>query len=57
MRSHEGKRKGKERSVYSEVQCSMGDDHMVCPVDRQTHANENITFPQLYWWAVINQYE
>ena len=25
------------------------------PLDKQTHNTENITFPQLRWWAVINR--
>ena len=44
-------------SLYSEVQCIMGNGHMgplPYPVDRKmTDTTENITFPQLRWPVVI----
>ena len=44
---------GREGALYSEVQCIMVNGHMgtFC-VNRQTDTSENITFPQLCWWAV-----
>ena len=41
---------------YSEVLCIISNGHMGIPlplVDRQIHASENTTFPQLRWRAVI----
>ena len=45
--------------MRSKVQCIMGNGHMGSPfpVDRMTDwwadTIENITFPQLHWWAVM----
>ena len=51
------------RDLYSKIQCLegvwepvqwvMGNGHMAPPVNRQTDTTENITFPQLRWWAVL----
>ena len=41
-------------ALYSEVQCIMGNGHMESP-HGQTDSNENITFPQLRWRAVIRR--
>ena len=38
--------------LYNEVQCIMGNGHMVTPLDTDRHTCENITFPQLCWQAV-----
>ena len=46
-------------SLYREVQCIMRNDHMgPLWTDRhtQTHTTENVTFPQLRWWVVINSH-
>ena len=45
---------GQWGSVYSEVQCIMGNGHMGTPPWTHTHKHtcENITFPQLRWRAV-----
>ena len=42
-------------SMYSEVQCIMGNGHMGHPCGQtewQTHMTENIAFPQLHWWLL-----
>ena len=46
-------------SLCGEVQCIMGNGQMgpPPPVNRQTHTTENITFVQLRWRAVINEFK
>ena len=52
MSAVRGGGRARDGGLYSEVECIMGNGHMVTPVDRQTHIRENITFPQLHWRAV-----
>ena len=41
----------KDGTLYSEVQCIMGNGHMDASY-RQTDTYENTTFTQLHWWMV-----
>ena len=41
-------------ALYSEVQCIMGNGHIESP-HGQTDRDDNITFPQLRWRAVIRR--
>ena len=41
------------RALYRGVP-GMGRFPGTCPVERQKDMTENITFPQLHWWSVMN---